>query len=157
MNIQHAAGSIPARRVCRATFWSKAHRGPRPRNPMVNRVSLGSVASPLGGIVPFFLARNSLHRSSRRANFVRWVSVLALSAVRGFRGCPMRVAVSSPRAVFLELAIERSLADAQDARGFFAIAVCQLERMRDEVPLDLVKRFADEVIGTSGPVGGNVG
>ena len=41
------------------------------------------------------------------------------------RVAPMRVAVS-PRAVFLELAIERALADAEHSRGFLAVAAVSL-------------------------------
>ena len=47
-------------------------------------------------------------------------------------------------AIFLELAIERTLADTQKPRRFFAVAAGELQGLGDSMPLDLLKRLADQ-------------
>ena len=71
-----------------------------------------------------------------------------------FSRVQMRVAVSSPRAVFLELSVERAFADAQDACGFFSIAAGHFERLSDVVPLDVFQRLAQQVVIAGRLLGG---
>lgn len=49
-----------------------------------------------------------------------------------------------PDPVFLDLAIERPLADAERLGGFLAVAAGELQGLGDVVPLDLLEAPADE-------------
>src|SRR5947208_1759005 len=55
---------------------------------------------------------------------------------------------SERQPILLDLAIQRSFADAEELGGLFAFSLRQFQRALDVIALDVVHRLADEVVGT---------
>src|SRR6185437_3225350 len=136
------------------SFWPKRSKSTprktgsarrRPRRPVPEgSTRLLDLKEP--GFVPGFFCGHSAARALRRAAH-------RLAAVR-------RRDRRAVGCIFVELVAQRANGDAEDVGGVRAVAEAVLERLQDEVALDLGDGAADEVardlLGREGGIGGDV-
>ena len=123
------------------------HRDVDPRRPGVDRVLhqlLDDAGRPLDHLAGGDLVDDALARVGGS-----WAWCVAMQCERTVESGSCTPAVTSEAAcalelVFLDLAIQRPLADAEHSGRFLAIAAGHAERLGDEQPFDLRQRLADQ-------------